>query len=146
MTRTLKFRAYDQVTGLFYVAFQNPSTIASLPYAWAIDRKSEEIVWQQFTGVTDCKGREIYEGDIITNRLCDEKYCSPAVIVWGKYEYSGWKLAYKYAVEAPIQPILLHQLGNLMLHEEFQLGSTGNAYEVIGNIVHSLDVYACWQV
>ena len=43
----------------------------------------DEIVLKRSTGLTDCKGKEIYEGDIVNFKdLYDKRYKNLGVIVW----------------------------------------------------------------
>lgn len=69
MSRVLKFRAWDH----FYGHFIYSDECANLAEFWAkvqggIDA-GREVPVQEFTGLTDAKGKEIWEGDIVKRDL-----------------------------------------------------------------------------
>lgn len=122
--REIKFRIWDKHFRKF--------DYFDIYSAWGrIPEDSRENI-QQFTGISDCKDQEIWEGDILKNMTVGEEYCDPAVVVWGKYDEVGFAVAYKYSHDE-IEPELSHEFNGLTLHEEFRL-STFGCYEVIGNI------------
>ena len=60
--RELKFRVWSVINNCFVTNGCSMSVLLSLEYEGAINSKD---IYQQYTGLTDCKGKDIYEGDII---------------------------------------------------------------------------------
>ncbi len=133
MNREIKFRVWDkrETKGM---STQNMLYNAQSHDLWQdfVDYPGYELM--QYTGLNDINGKEIYEGDILINKTTDEEYCSPAVVVWSKYEEIGFSLAYKYKDEIKEHlNILKHSINNINLIQEFRLVRYGT-YQVIGNI------------
>ena len=124
MSREFKFRIYSFISKFFiyFDIYDYPQGIAG--------GVSEP---QQYTGLTDKNGKEIYEGDIVINTTSDEEYCSPAVIIWGKYEFVGFSLAYKCNKLEDYHAPLIHKINGVDLVEEFSLSKMGT-YQIVGNV------------
>jgi uncharacterized phage protein (TIGR01671 family) len=125
MNRSLKFRIYsflDKAFHHFTLEEGYPQGIAG--------GVSEP---QQYTGLNDSKGNPIYEGDIVINTTSEEEYCSPAVIIWGKYEFVGFALAYKCNKLEDYHDPLIHKINGVDLVEEFSLSKMG-IYQIVGNV------------
>lgn len=147
--RDIKFRVWDVKSKIFgYFRLEDVCESRALfdpdfdyKYVWGaggklIKLKGENII-QEFTGMLDIEGNQIYEGDIVENLTLHEEFCSPAVVLWGKYEEVGWALAYnpskKRFYEEFCEDKLKHEILGVSLYEEFCMTRFGE-YKVIGNI------------
>ena len=123
--RELKFRVWDEKYNCW-----DKSSLLIYPNE-EIKKQGRVIQW--FTGLKDKYGKDIYEGDIVINTTSKEEYCSPAVIVWGKYEFVGFALAYKRNKLEDYHAPLIHKINGVDLVEEFNLSKIG-IYQIVGNV------------
>lgn len=82
MNREIKFRIWDGTS--FYFA-----SVSDLLDGYPSEHKclNSELVFQQFTGLEDKNGKEIYEGDIL--RFYKNKpYQADYEVYWEKYGFS----------------------------------------------------------
>ena len=83
------------------------------------DWSKSKLTIQQYTGLKDKNGVEIYEGDLLLSAFWRDKE-NPVEVSWGD-ENSGWNVNYRNGQKGPL----------LKIHQQ--------SYEVIGNIFEGVD-------
>ena len=85
--RPIKFRAWDLLENKMIQ--WDELTSGKHPYNYLSMLASDLgiVIWMQFTGLTDSKGKEIYEGDIIKyfNRYGEKQKINPVVFDLGMF-------------------------------------------------------------
>ena len=88
--REIKFRAWDTEEKVMYENDRFMGDYDDLYFGDINDifAKEPEVIFMQFTGLKDKKGKEIYEGDILANREVhgDNFYC---VVEYGIDGFNG---------------------------------------------------------
>ena len=79
----------------------------------------KDIVIQQYTGLKDSNGVEIYEGDLLLSAFCRDEE-NPVEVSWGD-KNNGWNVNHRNGQEGPL----------LKIHQQ--------SYEVVGNIFEGVD-------
>lgn len=105
------------------------SAIYSYPHNLIGDTFDDRVIWQQFTGLKDSTGKEIYEGDIVSWKCCRDVE-EIFQVVWDNF-YCGFAFALKD--------------GAGLNHTGFKLTNSrhGNDnYQLIGNIFETPELLA----
>ena len=106
MSREIKFRVWDKTYGRWMADIHKdveentmdyldidhrywpdewyPMSQSAVPDLFAAMCKDEDLIVEQYTGLHDAQGREIYEGDIISPK--DERTYLKQVIEWSEIE------------------------------------------------------------
>lgn len=118
--REIKFRAWggEHKENWHFVYFDllsqvddwvESSEVDGVTGGYPVMNKKEIVAIQQFTGLKDKNGKEIYEGDIVNCRL-----------------FIGDTYTYKYSVEYVKNPFPMFSVNSRQMNDD--------EYEIIGNI------------
>ncbi len=140
MKREIKFRVWDKITStirevvrinlddsLFFVQILTPTE--SAPKHWAL-RSEKEVELMQYTGLTDCKGNHIYEGDILAyksqNPKHDGKIFNNAVEFTIGQSLCGWRMRNKSCIvkATPYKFAISEIIGNIYENPELLNNTT----------------------
>ena len=141
MNRKIKFRVYDTEKKKLSYGFSIQSlaeeTVQDVIESWV-----DNLVWQQYTGLTDQNGQEIYEGDILSfSKDSMEDYIVHAVVKYGTGEFDGGTYKYPgFYLESTGDDVNLKE-GDIM--EPYEITNLHDPkcyyYEVVGNIFEGVD-------
>ena len=137
MSREIKFRVWHKPTkqfvkqDIFYLD-EEPSSIGQLSVGldgtliqagmyddYSAVSDPEDYAIQQYTGLKDSNGVEIYEGDLLLSAFCRDEE-NPVEVSWGD-KNNGWNVNHRNGQEGPL----------LKIHQQ--------SYEVVGNIFEGVD-------
>lgn len=125
--RPIKFRVWEprhkvMVSPTVLQIFQGKADkVWADGYKFSSDSEPD-MVLMQFTGLLDCHGKEIYEGDILLNHFRDQKL----IVVWDEEiigsRGGGWnykKLAKDPNLTWKIEEENIEVIGNIYEHEDY---------------------------
>lgn len=119
--REIKFRAWDRVQRTMgYFELLDATTIMA--------GRMEDLEIQQFTGLKDKNGKEIYEGDILqhiqyqknkTLKYGERIYAVRGIkkiVEWNDYQHNNTKRYVGYGISSPVKNFEV--IGNIMANPE----------------------------
>lgn len=140
--REIKFRAYNSETNNFELkaSLRNLLVIFQTP----LGVKTEKWLWQQYTGLKDKNGKEIYEGDICIHQqlaggLLEPNPVKGVQIVWTEL-HNGWICddgKYQYSMQSS----QLEIVGNIFQNPELLKSNFKAKNKITGEIVEFIKVY-----
>ena len=119
----IKFRAWDKNENQYFIG-GNAGTLANLVCFDDLSMmKPDDYIWEQFTGLKDANGKEIYEGDIVhgydQEPDKEDGYIGSSVIDVVNFKYGAFWIGDSWYKIMVMTPPIVEVIGNV--HENPEL-------------------------
>ena len=119
----IKFRAWDKNENQYFIV-GNAGTLANLVCFDDLSMmKPDDYIWEQFTGLKDANGKEIYEGDIVhgydQEPDKEDGYIGSSVIDVVNFKYGAFWIGDSWYKIMVMTPPIVEVIGNV--HENPEL-------------------------
>ena len=126
--REIKFRYWNEQASRYHYGQAQVFTCLSQQTTGVYDHESDGCRFEQFTGLHDKNGKEIYEGDMLRDDYTDEDILIEdySVVVWDK-KFCQWAIDNSFAKDGSSFTNLVEYFGR-------------ETFEIVGNIFENADL------